>query len=156
MKVEVAISCVAFSLLGGCTAATQVARPVDEAPLRGSVEASGPSVKALRAGPTVLHVYSAFTGGHLYVVRAATGTDADCAPAGARVAAEASEPIEAGRRVSFWVEAGQIACVSTGTTSAFKLLWHAHEEPVAAYTTLAAAPRIGSAIARVSVAEQAP
>ena len=45
---------------------------------RGQISVSGPSVRAVVAGPVAIHAYSGFSGGSVYAAPAETGTDADC------------------------------------------------------------------------------
>jgi hypothetical protein len=123
-------------------AETHDAHPAQEVPLRGTVLTKGPSVKAVRTGPAVIHAYSAFSGGGLYVVPAVTGTDADCAAGTAKAVARGEERIEADRRVTLKVAASEVACLATNTKGNFELLWHAHEEPVVDVTTIAVGPRV--------------
>jgi hypothetical protein len=141
MKNVVAGGWVTCWLVMGC-AETQDAPPAQEVPLRGRVLTKGPSVKAVRTGPAVIHAYSAFSGGGLYVVPVVTGTDADCAAGTAEAAARGEEPIQADRRVTLRVAASELACLATSTKGTFELLWHAHEESVVDVTTIAVAPLV--------------
>lgn len=63
---------------------------------RGAVEVRGHSVKAVTVGPAIVHGYSGFSGGALFVAPVADG----------------SGP-------------GQLACLVTDTQRPFELLWHA-------------------------------
>jgi hypothetical protein len=95
----------------------------------GAVVTRGPSVKAIIAGPALIHAYSEFPGGTIYRARAATGTDADCGlPEGASVTPAATR-LGADRVTSFEVAQGQVACLATSTKRSFELLWHAMKVP---------------------------
>jgi hypothetical protein len=115
---------------GSCWA--QMARGPNEPPLRGAVTSRGPTVRAVRAGPALIHAFSSFTGGELYVVPSVTGGDTDCASGGTNRAVTPPTPIVADRRTVLHVGAGQVACVAVRGERAFELLWHAKEELVAA------------------------
>jgi hypothetical protein len=91
---------------------------------RGAVEVQGHSVKAVTAGPAVVHGYSGFSGGALFVAPVAAGTDADCAAALASPGARPM-PLAADRVAYLSVGAGQVACLVTDTQRPFELLWHA-------------------------------
>ena len=91
---------------------------------RGAVEVQGHSVKAVTVGPAVVHGYSGFSGGSLFVAPVAAGTDADCAAALANAGARPM-PLAADRVAHLSVGAGQVACLVTDTTRPFELLWHA-------------------------------
>jgi hypothetical protein len=140
MKTIVAGVWVTWGLAGAC-AQTHVPPPSEEVPLRGTVLTRGPAVKAVRAGPAVIHAYSAFGGGDLYVVPVVTGTDADCTGTATDAAARAQEAIPADRRVTVRVAATELMCLATNAPGNFELLWHAHEEPLIDVTTIAVARR---------------
>jgi hypothetical protein len=89
---------------------------------RGTVAVTGRAVKALTTGPALLHGYSEFSGGAIFVAPAATGTDADCAIANCGGSAT---PLIADRVAYVPVGAGQVACLVTNTQRPFELLWHA-------------------------------
>jgi hypothetical protein len=129
VALAVSLASIACSPVTATGAASEPRIP-EEAPLRGTVVTHGPTIKAVRAGPAVIHAFSAFAGGDLYTVPAATGTDADCLRP--RTSPKlVGQPIEADRRVVVSVGAGELACLSTATQGSFELLWHAHEELVA-------------------------
>jgi hypothetical protein len=90
---------------------------------RGIVEARGPVVKVVAAGPIALHTYSQFAGGALYAAPALTGTERDCK------GSSASTPVVADQVATFVVGEGQVACLETTTKGSFELLWHAVSQP---------------------------
>jgi len=92
---------------------------------RGTVVATGHVVKAVTAGPALVHGYSDIAGGTLFLARAVTGTDADCSAALANHDAGVRTPLVADRVAQVSVGAGQIACLVTDTHRSFELLWHA-------------------------------
>jgi hypothetical protein len=92
---------------------------------RGTVLVAGPSVKAVVVGPVVIHAYSAFSGGALYLAPVVTGTDSDCQ---VRKAASAPTGLRADRVTNFTVGVGQLACLTTNTDKSFELLWHAQKD----------------------------
>jgi hypothetical protein len=96
--------------------------------VRGVVDADGPAVRAVTAGPVVIHAFSQFGGGAMFTVPAATGTDADCTTARAGRSAH-EEPIAPDRRLVFTAAAGETVCLATSTRRRFELLWHAVREP---------------------------
>jgi hypothetical protein len=114
------------------------------------VTARGPAIHAVRSGPALIHAYSQFTGGDLFVVPAVTGTDTDCAGVGTNRAANQSTPIVADRRAVVHVDAGQLACVAVQGERGFELLWHAVEEPAfgSAPSRLAAPPAAATVASR--------
>jgi hypothetical protein len=91
---------------------------------RGIVNVSGRAAKTVTTGPALLHGYSEFSGGALFVAPAATGTDADCADP--RAGGDGSAHQLVADRVEYIpVGAGQVACLVTDTRRPFELLWHA-------------------------------
>jgi len=92
---------------------------------RGTVIATGHAVKAITAGPALLHGYSDIGGGSIFLARAVTGTDADCSAALASHEGTARTPLVADRIARVVVGTGQIACLVTDTHRSFELLWHA-------------------------------
>jgi hypothetical protein len=90
----------------------------------GTVEVTGHAVKAVTVGPVLVHGYSGFSGGAMFVARAVAGTDADCAAALANHAVRPT-PLVADRMAYVPVGAGQVACLVTDTQRPFELLWHA-------------------------------
>src|SRR5437773_2573708 len=116
----------ACAATGVARPATEVARPgaevarhVDEPPLRGAIHTTGRSVRALRAGPAVIHAYSGFRGGGIYVVPVVEGTDADCAAQKPAGGSTGPAPLEADRRMTVHVAAGALACLATDTPRRF-------------------------------------
>jgi hypothetical protein len=93
---------------------------------RGAVAVSGPTVKVVTAGPVLLHGYSGFSGGALFLAQKQTGTDADCAAALARPGAR-PVALVADRVAYVPVAVGQVACLVTDTRRPFELLWHAFD-----------------------------
>ena len=91
---------------------------------RGTVEVTGHAVKAVTVGPVLVHGYSGFSGGAIFVAPAIVGTDADCAAALASHAARPT-PLVADHMAYVPVGAGQVACLVTDTQRPFELLWHA-------------------------------
>ncbi|MEA2700503.1 MAG: hypothetical protein QOI66_4774 [Myxococcales bacterium] len=75
-------------------------------------------------GPALLHGYSGFPGGAIFVAQAVAGTDADCSATLANGADVRSTPLIADRMVQVSVGAGQVACLATDTQRSFELLWH--------------------------------
>jgi len=122
MKTLIAL---ALALTSFASAYAPQARASGPAGTRGTVvAAAGHAVKAVTAGPAVVHGYSGFAGGAIFVTASVTGTDADCAAAlaGARPAATT---LGADHVAQIPVGAGQLACLVTDTTRSFELLWHA-------------------------------
>jgi hypothetical protein len=97
------------------------AHPADK---RGAIEVTGHAVKAVTTGPVLVHGYSGFSGGAIFVAPAVAGTDADCAAALANHAARPT-PLVADRMAYVPVGAGQVACLVTDMNRPFELLWHA-------------------------------
>jgi hypothetical protein len=93
---------------------------------RGTVAVSGRAVKAVTTGPALLHGYSEFSGGAIFVAPVATGTDADCATVLAN-GGSSVQPLVADRVAYIPVGAGQVACLVTDTRRPFELLWHAFQ-----------------------------
>jgi hypothetical protein len=93
---------------------------------RGTVAVTGRAVKVVTAGPALLHGYSEFSGGAIFVAPVATGTDADCVTALAAGGGHA-QPLVADRMAYVSVGAGQVACLVTDTQRPFELLWHAFQ-----------------------------
>jgi hypothetical protein len=91
---------------------------------RGTVEVTGHAVKVVTVGPVLVHGYSGYSGGAIFVAPAVAGTDADCAAALANHAARPT-PLVADRMAYVPVGAGQVACLVTDTPRPFELLWHA-------------------------------
>ena len=106
---------------------------------RGAVEVAGRAVKAVTTGPALLHGYSGFSGGALFVAPAVAGTDADCSAALANSGNIRPMPLAADRVAYVNVGAGQVACLVTDTRRSFELLWHAF--PVASSGTLLASAK---------------
>jgi hypothetical protein len=102
------------------------------APTRGSVNVQAQAAKAVVAGPVAIHAYSGFAGATVYVVAAATGTDADCS--GAR---QGATSLAADHMQTVTVGAGQLACVETTAARGSELLWHVQADRAAAPMMLA-------------------
>jgi len=135
------IIALALALTSLASAYAPRARASAPAGTRGTVvAAAGHAVKAVTAGPAVVHGYSDFAGGAIFVTASVTGTDADCAAAlaGARPAATA---VGADRVVQIPVGAGQLACLVTDTTRSFELLWHALPAAAPSATLMASSRR---------------
>jgi hypothetical protein len=98
------------------------ARPAEK---RGTVEVTGHAVKAVTTGPVLLHGYSGFSGGAIFVAQAGADADADCAAALADHRSARPIPLVADRVAYVPVAAGQVACLVTNTPRSFELLWHA-------------------------------
>jgi hypothetical protein len=112
-----------FSLASALIAAAPEAN-AHAADKRGRVEVTGHAVKAVTVGPVLVHGYSGFSGGAIFVAPAVAGTDADCAAAVAGHAARPT-PLVADHMAYVPVGAGQVACLVTDTPRPFELLWHA-------------------------------
>jgi hypothetical protein len=91
---------------------------------RGAVEVTGRAVTAVTAGPVLVHGYSGYSGGAIFVAPVVAGTDADCAAALANHSVRPT-PLVADRMAYVPVGAGQVACLVTDTQRPFELLWHA-------------------------------
>ena len=91
---------------------------------RGTVEVIGQAVKAVAAGPVLIHGYSGFSGGAIFVAPVIAGNDADCSTALAQGGVR-TMPLIADRVALVPVGAGQVACLATNTERPFELLWHA-------------------------------
>ena len=104
------------------------------------MEVKGRAVKAVTTGPALLHGYSGFSGGAIFVAELAAGTDADCTAALANRANSANTQLVADRMAYIQVGTGQVACLVTDTPRNFELLWHAFSEK-SQETRLASATR---------------
>jgi hypothetical protein len=104
---------------------------------RGQISVSGPSVRAVVAGPVAIHAYSGFSGGSVYAAPAETGTDADCKaqPLGAPT------PVRADSMVELTVGAGELVCLVTTTSRPFELLWHVQKDATPAPSVMVAGAR---------------
>jgi len=87
----------------------------------GHVNVQASAAKAVVAGPTVVKVYSGFSGAKVFVTDAAAAKDADCAAAAGRATATM---LTADRVELVSVAAGQIACVASTGERSIELLWH--------------------------------
>lgn len=103
-----------------------VAHAGEGAARRGQVNVQAAAAKAVVAGPTVVKMYSGFSGAKLFVADATSGTDADCATSRA-----AGTTLQADRIATVSVGAGQIACVASTGERKIELLWHAQPGPSA-------------------------
>jgi hypothetical protein len=104
-----------------------VAHAGEGAARKGQVNVPAAAAKAVIAGPTVVKMYSGFSGAQVFVAAATSGTDADCAAArttGATLAADRVETVT--------VAAGQVACVASTGERKIELLWHAQPTTPAA------------------------
>jgi hypothetical protein len=106
---------------------------------RGAIEVTGRAVKSVTVGPVLIHGYSGFSGGAIFVVPAVTGSDADCSAALANGGNIRPMPLPADRMAYVPVGAGQVACLVTDTRRPFELLWHAF--PVTGSDTLLASAK---------------
>ena len=106
---------------------------------RGTVDVTGHTVRAVTTGPALLHGYSGFSGGAIFVAPSVAGTDADCSAALANSGAIRPTPLAADRVAHVTVGAGQVACLVTDTRRPFELLWHAF--PVTSSDTLFASAK---------------
>jgi len=118
--------------VAGACGATHVEAGAEHA-MRGVVDADGPAVRAVTAGPVIIHAFSQFGGGAMFTAPATTGTDSDCATARAGRSVH-EEPIAPDRRLVFEAGAGETVCLATHTRTRFELLWHAVREPRAQAT----------------------
>jgi hypothetical protein len=91
---------------------------------RGVVEVTGHAVKAVTVGPVLVHGYSGYSGGAIFIAPVVSGTDADCTAALANHGVHPT-PLVADRMAYVPVGAGQVACLVTDTQRPFELLWHA-------------------------------
>jgi hypothetical protein len=98
---------------------------------RGAVEVTGRAVKAVTAGPALVHGYSAFSGGAIFVAPVVAGDDTDCAAALANGDNVHPMALVADRMAYVPVAAGQVACLITETERPFEFLWHAFATDVA-------------------------
>jgi hypothetical protein len=98
-----------------------MARPAES---RGTVEVKGPAVRVVTTGPVLIHAYSGFSGGALFLAPVVAGTDADCSAALANHGVRPM-PLVADHMAYVPVAAGQVACLRTDTGRSFELLWHA-------------------------------
>jgi len=124
---EVTVTMKTIALVFALTSALLVHAPkanAHAADKRGTVEVTGHAVKAVTTGPGLVHGYSGFSGGALFVAPVVAGTDADCAAALANHAVRPT-PLVADRMAYVPVGAGQVACLVTSTQRPFELLWHA-------------------------------
>ena len=119
VSLALALASILFSFVRAARAQTGAG-----ADRRGAVEVQGHSVKAVTVGPAIVHSYSGFSGGALFVARMAAGTDADCATALANPAVQPM-PLAADSVAYLSVGVGQVACLVTDTQRPFELLWHA-------------------------------
>jgi len=119
-SLAIALSSVLFSFVPGARAGTSGATAQ-----RGVVEVTGRAAKIVTVGPAILHSYSGFAGGAIFIVSANVGTDADCAAALAPPAT--AHPITLVPDVVITVQlgVGEVACLVTDTSGSFELLWHA-------------------------------
>jgi hypothetical protein len=101
------------------------AQSFGDADRRGQVHVTGAAVKAVTQGPAVLHGYSGFGGGTLFVAPVVAGDDTDCATALAKRQDGGRQVLIADRMAYVPVAAGQVACLVTDTRHSFELLWHA-------------------------------
>jgi hypothetical protein len=92
---------------------------------RGVVDVTGHAVKAVATGPVLVHGYTGFSGGAIFVAPVVAGTDADCADALTHNVGGRHMPLLADRVTYIPVAAGQVACLVTDTRRPFELLWHA-------------------------------
>jgi len=88
------------------------ARPAEK---RGTIEVTGRAVRAVTTGPVLLHGYSGFSGGAIFVAPVGAGADADCTAALANNRSARSIPLVADRVAYVPVAAGQVACLVTDT-----------------------------------------
>jgi len=108
-----------------------VAHAGEGAARKGQVNVPAATAKAVVAGPTVVKMYSGFSGAQVFVAAATSGTDADCATARAAGATLAADRVE-----TVTVAAGQVACVASSGERNIELLWHA--QPATSAATLIA------------------
>ena len=118
-SLAISLSSVLFSFVPGARANT-----LETTAQRGVVEVTGRAIKVVTVGPAILHSYSGFAGGAIFIVSARAGTDADCAAALAPPAT--ARPITLVPDVVMRVElgVGDVACLVTETNRSFELLWH--------------------------------
>jgi hypothetical protein len=89
---------------------------------RGAVEVTGKAVRAVTVGPALVHSYSGFSGGSMFVAPLITGTNADCS-AGLKTSSRVL-PLIADRVAVLAVGPKEIACLMTDGPRSFELLWH--------------------------------
>jgi hypothetical protein len=106
---------------------------------RGAMDVTGRTVRAVTTGPALLHGYSGFSGGAIFVTPAVAGTDADCSAALANSGNIHPMPLAADRVAHVTVGTGQVACLVTDTRRPFELLWHAF--PLTSSDTLLASAK---------------
>jgi hypothetical protein len=126
-KQEVTVTMKTITLVFALAAALFARAPradAHRADKRGTIEVTGQAVKTVTAGPALVHGYSVFSGGAIFVAPVVAGTDADCAAALANHGVRPM-PLAADRMAYVPVGAGQVACLVTDTQRHFELLWHA-------------------------------
>jgi hypothetical protein len=116
------------ALLGGATliAFTPFARaePWSNSDRHGTIVVAQKVVRAIAPGPALLHVYSATSGGTIFVAPFATGGDADCSGSALDAPSQAT-PLAAEQVLVLNVGPGKVACLATTADRSFELLWHA-------------------------------
>ena len=90
---------------------------------RGALEVTGRSARVVTAGPVLMHSYSGFSGGSIFVALLVTGTDADCSSA-LKTSSQPS-PLIADHISVIEVGPKEIACLTTDSARSYELLWHA-------------------------------
>ena len=118
-SLAIALSSALFSLVPDARA--DVSRATAQ---RGVVEVTGRTVKVVTVGPAVLHSYSGFAGGAIFIVSARAGTDADCVAALAPPTAARLIPLVPDEVTRVQLGVGDVACLVTETDRSFELLWH--------------------------------
>jgi len=115
-------------VLGGASlmAFTPVARaePWGRSDRHGTIVVTQKVMRAIAPGPMLLHVYSATSGGTIFVAPFATGGDGDCSGA-AFDAPSGATPLAAEQVLVLSVGPGKVACLATTADRSFELLWHA-------------------------------
>jgi hypothetical protein len=116
------------ALLGGAAlmAFTPFARaePWGSNDRHGAIVVAQKAVRAIATGPTLLHVYSATSGGTIFVAPFATGADGDCSGSALDAPSRAT-PLAAEQVLVLSVGPGKVACLATTADRSFELLWHA-------------------------------
>ena len=131
-KTVMGMMVVGFAALAGCASGGGVEQ-------RGTIVMAPNAVRAFAAGPAVVHAYSLDSGGRVFIARATTGTDADCAAAAARVTGGALLAVD--QRNVVTLLPGEVACVATTSRRNYELMWHARPAEAAGKMILVAQAR---------------
>jgi len=120
------------ALLGGATLIGFMpcarAEPWGRSDRHGTIVVTQKVVRAIVPGPTLLHVYSATSGGTIFLAPFATGGDGDCSGSVPDAPSQAT-PLAAEQLLVLSVGPGKVACLATTADRPFELLWHSLREP---------------------------